>query len=570
MFKKLKPIIKYIALPALVIAVMLATGLTPPQVNITSNGRHMSISTQSWNIEAQAAGSITTLGTNNDYKVAGTTWIALTGLSLSADDYVIVCEAGDSATSAVSAVHNPAVVDQQTTDGNFSNEDVYGSRIIGQTFFASSSYTLSIIAPYMEVEGTPTGNLVVSVYNVDGEHKPSGGALTTGSILANSVTTADYYPVSLTPYALTASVEYAFVVSCPDCDIDNNVHTGVSSSNKISGVYVISTDGGSNWSVYTSFDMAFKTYDAEVSVSLNDDVTGDNAGNVVGKIWSGQISQTYSDYYIAITNTSNAKAMTAYKVSGLEASALDKYNSGTGSGTTINSGSTGVLSQADEVGIGLMAMEEEADELGTPTTGANYVEGNDQTDTADGGGAKSITVYAVAEVLSVTTAQEAEMTSTGGNDWAGCVATYTVASGVTLDISNTPSSENLGTVADSSTYYAFGSAPSNPVQDGECTFTVTNNGDQCDLDMKISDFTGGTSWNIVSGSPGANEVRVTAYYSGQNPASGLVLANTDAEFYDALAGSATLKWDFKFETGTLADEPNQHSATLTITATVED
>lgn len=138
-------------------------------------------------------------------------------------------------------------------------------------------------------------------------------------------------------------------------------------------------------------------------------------------------------------------------------------------------------------------------------------------------------------------------------------------------ITNSPSSEGLGVVADSSTYYAYGSAPSNPVVDGECTFTITNAGATTfDVDMKITDFTGGTSWNIVSGSPSTNEVRVTAYYSGQNPASGLVLANTDAEFYDALAGSATIKWDFKFETGTLTDEANQHSATVTLTAVAED
>lgn len=146
------------------------------------------------------------------------------------------------------------------------------------------------------------------------------------------------------------------------------------------------------------------------------------------------------------------------------------------------------------------------------------------------------------------------------------------AAAPSFDITNSPSSEDLGVVADNSTYYAFGSAPSNPVQDAECTFTVTNNGTQCDLDMKITDFTTGTTWNIVSGDPtgNSNEVRVTAYYSGQNPASGLVLANTDAEFYDALANSATLKWDFKFETGVLTDEPNEHSATLTVTAVTED
>ena len=87
--------------------------------------------------------------------------------------------------------------------------------------------------------------------------------------------------------------------------------------------------------------------------------------------------------------------------------------------------------------------------------------------------------------------------------------------------------------------------------------------------MEISDFTGGTGWNIVAASPGANEVKVTAYYSGQNPASGLVLANTDAEFYDGLAASAHIHWDFSVLTGTSWTDGVAKSSTITITARAE-
>lgn len=138
-----------------------------------------------------------------------------------------------------------------------------------------------------------------------------------------------------------------------------------------------------------------------------------------------------------------------------------------------------------------------------------------------------------------------------------------------FDIGNAPESENLGTLEVNTTYYAKGTAPNNPVEDGDCTFTVTNNGDACDLDMKISDFTGGVGWNIDA-TPGANEAKVTAYYSGQDPSSGLVLANTDAEFYDGLASSGTIKWDFALLTGTSFGDGVEKSATLTITAVAED
>jgi hypothetical protein len=146
---------------------------------------------------------------------------------------------------------------------------------------------------------------------------------------------------------------------------------------------------------------------------------------------------------------------------------------------------------------------------------------------------------------------------------------YINVSSNTYDTSVSPTSKAFSVVAESSTYYAKGSAPSNPIQDSECTFTITNSGSQCDLDMKISDFTGGNGWNIVSSSPSTDEVRITAYYSGQNPASGLVLANTDAEFLDAFSTSSTKKFDFKMETGTFGDGAEK-TATITITAVAED
>jgi hypothetical protein len=144
------------------------------------------------------------------------------------------------------------------------------------------------------------------------------------------------------------------------------------------------------------------------------------------------------------------------------------------------------------------------------------------------------------------------------------------APAATFDISNDPSSKAFGVVNPSSTYYAKGSAPANPVESGDCTFTVTNAGTACDLDMKVSDFTGGVGWNITSSAPSTDEARITAYYEGQDPASGLVLANTDAEFYDGLAVSATLNWDFKQETASSFSDGVGKTATITITAVAED
>jgi hypothetical protein len=137
-------------------------------------------------------------------------------------------------------------------------------------------------------------------------------------------------------------------------------------------------------------------------------------------------------------------------------------------------------------------------------------------------------------------------------------------------LTNAPDSKAFGVVAAGTTYYAKGSAPSNPISDGECTFTITNDSAGAeDIDIKGSNFTGGVGWTLA-GSTGENQVKITAYYSGQNPASGIVLTTSDQEFYDGLAGSATIKWDFKMETPTSFTDGVQKTGTITLTAVAED
>ena len=137
---------------------------------------------------------------------------------------------------------------------------------------------------------------------------------------------------------------------------------------------------------------------------------------------------------------------------------------------------------------------------------------------------------------------------------------------VAFDISNSPSSKAFGVVAASSTYYAKGTAPSNPVVDGNCTFTITNNAAAAvKINIHGHAFTGGVGWTLTSGAPGSDTVRITTYYSGQDPASGVVLTTSDQTFIASLAGSSTKMWDFKFETGTFTDG-TQKTGIITLVA----
>jgi hypothetical protein len=136
----------------------------------------------------------------------------------------------------------------------------------------------------------------------------------------------------------------------------------------------------------------------------------------------------------------------------------------------------------------------------------------------------------------------------------------------TANISLDVTTKAFGTVATSTTYYAKGSAPSNPVQDSECTYTLTNSGSDSDIDVHGHNFTGGVGWTLTSSAPGSNEVRITVYASGTNPASGIVLTTSDQEFISNLGASATKKFDFKMETGSSFGDGSEKTGIITFTA----
>lgn len=154
--------------------------------------------------------------------------------------------------------------------------------------------------------------------------------------------------------------------------------------------------------------------------------------------------------------------------------------------------------------------------------------------------------------------------------WVASEPTWGTPGGETpfVQVTNAPASKDFGVVNPSSSYYAKGSAPSNPVVNGDCTFTITNTGvSAINTSIKGNNFTGGVGWTLTSGSAGSNTVRITAYYSGQNPASGVVLTTTNQNFYQGLTASSTIMWDFELETGTFTDaEPKVGQITITASA----
>lgn len=140
---------------------------------------------------------------------------------------------------------------------------------------------------------------------------------------------------------------------------------------------------------------------------------------------------------------------------------------------------------------------------------------------------------------------------------------------LTANISNTPSAKNFGVVAQNASYWTSGSAPVFPMDDSECYFTVTNNGNQASITINATDFTGGSGWTLTSGSVGENTVRLKAGKSGDaNEGAMITLNSSPQSFISGLATSATKKWELKLETGTFTDGTIK-TCTIQLVATLD-
>ena len=140
------------------------------------------------------------------------------------------------------------------------------------------------------------------------------------------------------------------------------------------------------------------------------------------------------------------------------------------------------------------------------------------------------------------------------------------ATPIYVSISNTPGTEALGTVAASSTTWAHGSAPSAPLDDATCTFTVTNDGSVAEnIGIEATNPTGGIGWTLA-GTVGENIVVMKAGFEGETHAEMQVVTTSNEAFISSLAAAGDIDWEFSLETGTFTDGAEK-SSTITLTAT---
>ncbi|NTW31247.1 MAG: hypothetical protein HGB12_01205 [Bacteroidetes bacterium] len=146
---------------------------------------------------------------------------------------------------------------------NNGDAGVYGTEWRSQSFTPAVSHQITSVKIKAYKTGSP-GTLTVLLKNTDGNGKPTGSDLTTGTIDANSFTTAsagDWYEISLATYNLSANTKYAIVLKAVAGDGSNYVYWKLALTGAYTGgTYLNSSNSGTTWSDNTNMDAMFEEW----------------------------------------------------------------------------------------------------------------------------------------------------------------------------------------------------------------------------------------------------------------------------------------------------------------------
>lgn len=140
-----------------------------------------------------------------------------------------------------------------------------GANWASQSRVITKPDTITSIKLKLSRAGNP-GTMNVYIYNADANHMPTGAVLASGSINANTFTTAtagDWYEIDLgAGFTPTVDNEYATAISCPSGNASNQARwRACSASQYPHGMAGWSTDSGGSWSPQTTFDCYFIDYE---------------------------------------------------------------------------------------------------------------------------------------------------------------------------------------------------------------------------------------------------------------------------------------------------------------------
>lgn len=131
---------------------------------------------------------------------------------------------------------------------------IYGSTWQAQSFTPSISHTITSVKLLLYKAGT-IGTLTVGIRATDGDGKPTGADLASGTSDGSTLTTdtaGEWREITLTvPYALTAGIKYAIVIRLSGGNESNRAHwiRDDTAATYAGGEHLASTDTGVTWSI---------------------------------------------------------------------------------------------------------------------------------------------------------------------------------------------------------------------------------------------------------------------------------------------------------------------------------
>ena len=160
---------------------------------------------------------------------------------------------------------------QKYTTGDTSASAWYGVNWGGQSFTPALDHRITSLKIKVYRVGSP-GTVTVSIKGTDGDGKPTGADLASGTFDGNTITTdidGEWVEIVFSsPHTLRApSTKYAMVVRAPDGDASNKLgwRQDTTTAAYPGGSYLSSVDGGTNWWVEPAFDHLFVEFGVPVS-----------------------------------------------------------------------------------------------------------------------------------------------------------------------------------------------------------------------------------------------------------------------------------------------------------------
>ena len=159
---------------------------------------------------------------------------------------------------------------------------------VAQQFTPDITHDIDQVDLYLTKANTPTGTVTLEILAVDGDGKPTGSVLATGSKAVTAIAAGPAWVVFTlgAAYTLIANTQYAIVIYGPTGDASNYIGWRADQNDGAyaGGSVVSSANAGSTWTVIAANDCLFKEY---------------GGFSVSGAV---PVDKTFSKYLVSIAN----------------------------------------------------------------------------------------------------------------------------------------------------------------------------------------------------------------------------------------------------------------------------